>query len=76
MSQNLVLSFEHLKTRPRANQAIGILQRIASLVKPIMKEHGWKLPVLAEFFPDDPRLQGNSSHVRTSYPWAHATKQA
>ncbi|KAF9446123.1 WLM-domain-containing protein [Macrolepiota fuliginosa MF-IS2] len=57
MVENLVLSFEHLEVRPHADQALGILQRVASLLKPIMRKHGWKLPVLAEFFPDNPSLQ-------------------
>ncbi|KAF5374890.1 hypothetical protein D9758_000541 [Tetrapyrgos nigripes] len=33
--------------------------RIASLVKPIMRKHGWVLPALAEFFPDNPNLLGH-----------------
>ena len=58
MSETFVLSFEHLKGRPKADQALPLLQRIASLVKPIMRKHSWKLPVLAEFFPDSPNLIG------------------
>ena len=58
MSETFVLSFEHLKGRPKADQALPLLQRIASLVKPIMRKHSWKLPVLAEFFPDSPNLVG------------------
>lgn len=58
MSASLVASFTHLKNRPHADRALAILQRIASLVKPIMRNHGWRLPVLAEFFPDNPNLLG------------------
>ncbi|KAI0260238.1 WLM domain-containing protein [Gloeopeniophorella convolvens] len=58
MSDVFVLSYEHLKGLPRADQALPFLQKIASRVKPIMRKHGWKLPVLAEFFPDDPHLVG------------------
>ncbi|TFY65780.1 hypothetical protein EVG20_g5306 [Dentipellis fragilis] len=58
MSETFVLSFTHLKGRPKADQALPLLQRIASLVKPIMRKHGWKLPVLAEFFPESPNLLG------------------
>lgn len=53
-----VLSYENLKGRPRSDQALTLLQKIASRVKPIMRKHSWRLPVLAEFFPDDPGLIG------------------
>ncbi|KAH8998403.1 WLM-domain-containing protein [Lactarius akahatsu] len=53
-----VLSYEHLKGRPRSNDALSLLQKVASLVKPIMRSHSWRLPVLAEFFPDSPNLIG------------------
>ncbi|KZT73223.1 WLM-domain-containing protein [Daedalea quercina L-15889] len=51
-----VKSFTHLKDRANADQALPLLQRIASLVKPIMRKHGWVLPVLSEFFPESPNL--------------------
>jgi len=53
-----VLSYEHLKGLPRSDEALTFLQRVASRVKPIMRKHGWRLPVLAEFFPDSPNLLG------------------
>ena len=53
-----VKSFTHLKDRPKADRALPLLQRIASLVKPIMRKHGWILPVLSEFFPESPNLVG------------------
>lgn len=56
-----VLSYEHLKGLPKPDQALTLLQRIASRVKPIMRKHGWRLPVLAEFLPDDPGLLGACS---------------
>ncbi|KAI0055136.1 WLM-domain-containing protein [Artomyces pyxidatus] len=58
MSDTFVLSYETLKGRPKADQALPLLQKIASLVKPIMRKHGWRLPSLAEFFPDSPNLIG------------------
>ncbi|KAI0051428.1 WLM-domain-containing protein [Auriscalpium vulgare] len=58
MSETFILSYETLKDRPRANEALAMLQKIASLVKPIMRKHGWRLPCLAEFFPDNPNLLG------------------
>jgi DNA-dependent metalloprotease WSS1 len=58
MSDIWVLSYTHLKEQSQAPRALHLLQRIASLVKPIMRKHGWKLPVLSEFFPQDPSLLG------------------
>ncbi|GLB43495.1 putative WLM-domain-containing protein [Lyophyllum shimeji] len=58
MTQAFVQTFAHLKDRPKADRALLLLQRIASLVKPIMRKHSWNLPVLAEFFPDNPSLLG------------------
>jgi len=58
MSDVFVKSFTHLVGRPKADQALPLLKRIASLVKPIMRKHGWVLPVLAEFFPESPNLVG------------------
>jgi len=55
---SLVKAFTHLKGRPHEDKALEILQKIASLVKPIMKAHGWTLPVLAEFFPKSDNLLG------------------
>ncbi|KAF9515125.1 hypothetical protein BS47DRAFT_1372117 [Hydnum rufescens UP504] len=51
-----VMSYAHLKGRPNEEKAIPMLQKIASLVKPIMRKHGWTLPLLAEFYPDNPGL--------------------
>ncbi|KAI0682474.1 WLM domain-containing protein [Cerioporus squamosus] len=56
MPDVFVKSLTHLKDRPRADQALRILQRIASLVKPIMRKRAWVLPVLSEFFPESPNL--------------------
>jgi hypothetical protein len=53
-----VAAFTHLKDKPRPEAALALLQRVASLVKPIMKKHSWKLPVLAEIYPNDRALQG------------------
>lgn len=60
MSETFVEAFTHLKNRPKSDQALPLLQRIASLVKPIMRKHKWKLPMLSEFFPDNPSLLGTS----------------
>uniref|UniRef100_A0A8H7Y6U7 WLM domain-containing protein n=1 Tax=Psilocybe cubensis TaxID=181762 RepID=A0A8H7Y6U7_PSICU len=58
MPDIFVQSFTHLKDKPNADKALHTLQRVASLVKPIMRKHNWVLPVLAEFFPDNPNLLG------------------
>jgi len=58
MTDVYVKSFTHLKDRHKADDALKLLLRIASLVKPIMRKRGWVLPVLAEFFPDSPNLLG------------------
>jgi len=58
MPDVFVQAFTHLKDRPKADEALPLLQRIASLVKPIMRKHGWVLPSLAEFFPESPNLVG------------------
>ncbi|BGP47247.1 hypothetical protein JCM10450v2_003099 [Rhodotorula kratochvilovae] len=47
-----------LKSQPRADEALELLRKIHGLVKPIMKKHGWYLPVLSEFFPSNPNLLG------------------
>jgi hypothetical protein len=58
MTDIFVKAFTHLKDRPKSKEALPMLQRVASLVKPIMRKHGWILPVLSEFFPDEPNLVG------------------
>lgn len=47
-----------LCSQPDPARALTMLERIASLVKPIMRKHAWTLPVLAEFFPNNPNLLG------------------
>lgn len=64
MSDIFVQSFTHLKDQPNADKALHMLQCIASLVKPIMRKRGWVLPVLSEFFPDNPNLLGKPSFSR------------
>ncbi|KAH7922803.1 WLM-domain-containing protein [Leucogyrophana mollusca] len=77
MSETFVKSFTHLKDRPKADRALPMLQRIASLVKPIMRKHGWVLPMLSEFFPDSPNLVdvngGEQILLRLRPAWAPDT---
>ena len=58
MPDIFIQSFTHLKDKHNADKALHLLKRIASLVKPIMRKRNWVLPVLAEFFPDNPSLLG------------------
>ena len=68
MPDIFIKSFTHLKYRPHADEALRVLQRIASLVKPIMRTHAWVLPVLSEFFPENPSLLGQSPFSATVDP--------
>ena len=63
MQKSFVQSFTHLGNRPKSDHALSMLQRIASLVKPIMRKHSWTLPVLAEFFPESPNLLGEQIYA-------------
>ncbi|KAK8122179.1 hypothetical protein PG984_010849 [Apiospora sp. TS-2023a] len=54
----LILSFSHLAKLPRANDALQSLKKIASLVKPIMRNRRWKVKTLAEFYPNQQNLLG------------------
>ncbi|SPO07693.1 related to WSS1 Protein involved in sister chromatid separation and segregation [Cephalotrichum gorgonifer] len=70
----LVLSYSHLKGLPRSDEALLRLKKIASMTKPVMRNRGWKLPILAEFFPAQPNLlglnvnRGSKICVRLRYP--------
>ncbi|EGR48388.1 uncharacterized protein TRIREDRAFT_22402 [Trichoderma reesei QM6a] len=54
----LVLSYSHLAQFRRADEALTILKKVASLVKPIMRNRGWKVRELAEFYPNETNLLG------------------
>ncbi|KAG0656766.1 hypothetical protein C6P46_006972 [Rhodotorula mucilaginosa] len=47
-----------LQNMENPQKAEELLTEIHSLVKPIMKKHGWYLPELCEFFPKNERLLG------------------
>lgn len=42
----------------RDSEALGLLHMVASLVAPIMRNHDWYVPLLEEFSPEDPTLEG------------------
>ncbi|KAL7793231.1 WLM domain-containing protein [Trichoderma ceciliae] len=70
----LVLSYSHLAQFRRADEALTILKKVASLVKPIMRSRGWRVRELAEFYPNQSNLLGlNVNHgmqicLRLRYP--------
>lgn len=47
-----------LKTKPDAAAARATLDRVARQVQPIMRRHKWRVKVLSEFSPRNPRLLG------------------
>ncbi|KAF1997502.1 WLM-domain-containing protein, partial [Amniculicola lignicola CBS 123094] len=51
-------AYEHLKHLPREQEALTMLRKAASMVKPMMRKRGWKVGTLAEFLPDEPQLLG------------------
>ncbi|KAI5927355.1 WLM domain-containing protein [Camillea tinctor] len=54
----LIKSYSHLKEMPRASDALLMLKKIASMVKPLMRKRGWIVGELAEFFPKEENLLG------------------
>ena len=62
----LVLNYSHLRDFPRQKDALHILKKVASLVKPIMRARQWKVGELAEFYPEQQNLLGMAvMHYRT-----------
>ncbi|KAJ0421923.1 WLM domain-containing protein [Aspergillus carlsbadensis] len=54
----LVLEYQHERHRPREAEALLMLRKIASLVKPIMRQRSWKVGILCEFYPQTRNLLG------------------
>jgi hypothetical protein len=54
----LVDQFQHDAHRPRADEALQTLRKIASLVKPIMRQRNWRVGTLCEFYPEEANLLG------------------
>ncbi|RDW70785.1 metalloendopeptidase WSS1 [Aspergillus mulundensis] len=54
----LVGEYQHDKHRPRESEALLILRKIASLVKPIMRRRSWRVGTLCEFYPHQRNLLG------------------
>ena len=70
----LVNNFEHLSDKRRASEALEKLKKIASLVKPLMRQRNWRVGTLAEFYPQERNLlglninQGQKICLRLRYP--------
>ena len=54
----LVFEYQHEKRRPRESEALLMLRKIASLVKPIMRRRSWRVRALCEFSPRERNLLG------------------
>ncbi|KAJ3102592.1 hypothetical protein HDU96_009581 [Phlyctochytrium bullatum] len=62
LSQYHVLEFKTCK-KVKDDEAMALLRRVASMVKPLMKKRSWTLPILREFYPSNPALLGlNINH--------------
>ncbi|EFQ99846.1 zinc ion binding protein [Nannizzia gypsea CBS 118893] len=59
----LVSEYQHDKHRPREAEALLTLRKVASLVKPIMRQRMWRVGTLCEFYPSTQNLLGlNVNH--------------
>ena len=56
--ERLVREYSHERHRPREAEALKSLQKVASMVKPIMRQRGWTVGILAEFYPQETNLLG------------------
>ncbi|KAG0263428.1 hypothetical protein BG011_008835 [Mortierella polycephala] len=50
-SLDLVSNITCLTSKTNHEEALRILKKVATMVRPIMKAHGWKINTLAEFYP-------------------------
>jgi DNA-dependent metalloprotease WSS1 len=70
----LVTEYQHDQHRYRAPEALHTLRKIASLVKPVMRQRNWRVSVLCEFYPEEPNLlglninRGQKICIRLRYP--------
>jgi hypothetical protein len=60
-------AYEHLKHLPSDGEALIMLRKAASMVKPTMRKRGWKVKTLGEFLPDEPRLLGKGEKPWTTH---------
>lgn len=63
---NLFGGYVHMRNFARDQEALQILRKAASCVKPIMRKRGWRVGQLCEFFPEQANLWGlNINHGET-----------
>ncbi|KAM1206485.1 hypothetical protein EV2_007420 [Malus domestica] len=55
---NKVWEIKTLKRKDREDEARKIIEKIAIQVQPIMRNHRWRVKILSEFCPNNPRLLG------------------
>ena len=47
----LIQDYMHLPGKPRSDDALHMLRKVSSIVKPIMRRRSWRVGTLAEFYP-------------------------
>ena len=63
---NLFGGYVHMRSFPREAEALHILRKAASCVKPMMRKRGWRVGQLCEFYPQQANLWGlNINHGET-----------
>lgn len=55
---SLISEYQHERSRPRESEALLMLRKVASLVKPIMRQRVWRVGTLCEFYPRQRNLLG------------------
>ncbi|KAJ6443024.1 WLM domain-containing protein [Purpureocillium lavendulum] len=60
----LIGDFVHMKDEHRADEALHMLKKIASMVKPLMRARGWHVGKLVEFYPP---IRGNQTLLGLNY---------
>jgi hypothetical protein len=58
MNSDPVKDYKVLVKKPRHVEALHLLKRLASQVKPVLSKHNWTIKNLVEFFPTNPNLLG------------------
>ena len=58
--KSLIGRVVHEGRRPRPYEALKLLQKVASVVEPIMRSHNWYVGSLQEFFPSEDGLLGDN----------------
>ncbi|RID49235.1 hypothetical protein BRARA_H00048 [Brassica rapa] len=58
LNNNKVWEIKALKKKAREDEARKILEKVANQVQPIMTRRKWRVKLLSEFCPTNPRLLG------------------